>query len=88
MDKMQPYEAAEFFRYLSYVDMNGWEQTRLLISCWVDHKNVEKLSDIIKFPWDKDVNKDDYNEQEVTQKEAKELEKLSSMIFEKYIKKE
>ena len=87
MDSMQPYEAAEFFRYISYVDMNGWEQTRLIISCWVDHSNVNKLSDIIKFPWDSDDN-NKKEDKEVSKEEAKQLEDLSSMIFEKYIKKE
>lgn len=89
MDKMQPYEATEFFNYLSYADCSGWEQTRLLLSCWVDHSNVSKLSDIIRFPWDLDINiKDDVHEQEITKEEVKKLNELSSEIFEKYIKKE
>lgn len=59
MDKMQEYEIADFYSVLDYTDYQIWEQTRLLLSCHVDHRKVKKLTDIMKFPWDKDYSKKD-----------------------------
>lgn len=59
MDRMQEWEVADLYGVIDYADYHTWEQTRLLLSCYVDHKKVKKLTDIMKFPWDKEISKSD-----------------------------
>lgn len=74
MDVMQEWEAAEFYDVLNYADYSGWEQTRLVLSCYVDHKKVKKLSDIIRFPWDSDNKNTDI---EISNEQISRLKKMS-----------
>lgn len=52
MDKLQDWETIEIVKYIQYAYAPQWEMTRLILSCYADHKKVKKLTDIIEFPWD------------------------------------
>lgn len=84
MDKLEEWEVLEFYDIIDYSDFASWEQTRLLMSMNVDHKKVKKLSDIIKFPWDKDYNKDDI---EISADDIKRLKQMSEVYSKKLNKK-
>lgn len=75
MDSMQEWEAAEFYDVLTYAGYRDWEQTRLLLSCHVDHRKVRKLTDIIRFPWDPDGQTD--SEREISNEQIEQLKKMS-----------
>lgn len=83
MDSMQEWEVAELYGAIEYADYHTWEQTRLLLSCHVDHKKVKKLTDIMKFPWDKEVTQT--NNIEISKQDISRLgmlaEKLSQNKF-------
>lgn len=70
MDELQEWEAIELLSNLAYVDCTSWEQTRILLSTQVDRKKTPKLTDIIKFPWDKKDPNDKWNN--MTEKEQEE----------------
>ena len=80
MDKMQEYEIADFYSVLDYTDYQIWEQTRLLLSCHVDHRKVKKLTDIMKFPWDKDYSKKDI---EISNEDVSRLRMLAQKQLDK-----
>ena len=82
MDKMQEYEIADFYSVLDYTDYQIWEQTRLLLSCHVDHKKVKKLTDIMKFPWDKDYSKQD-KDIEISNEDVSRLRMLAQKQLDK-----
>lgn len=75
MDDMQEWEVMELYDFIGYADYASWEQTRMLLSCYVDHKKIHKMSDIMKFPWDND-NKTDHDT-EITNDEIGKLEKMA-----------
>lgn len=59
MEKLEDWETLELINYIQFANSQEWEMTRLLLSCYVDHKKVKKLTDIIQFPWDEDYVKDE-----------------------------
>lgn len=52
MDKLEDWETIEIVNYIQYAYAPQWEMTRMILSCYADHKKVKKLTDIIEFPWD------------------------------------
>lgn len=84
MDIMQEWEMIEFTDVVEYAGYSSWEQTRLLISCWVNSKKVKKLSDILKFPWDSDKN----NDIEISNEDINRLKKLSQNYIKNTLAKE
>lgn len=78
MDKMEEWETAELINNLSYADAHSWEQTRLLLSCYVDHKKVKDIKDIMHFPWDplKERTQDEMSEEEILAKKKRQREEL------------
>lgn len=86
MDSMAEWEVIEFYDVIDYADYCTWEQTRLLLSCYVDHKKVKKLSDIIKFPWDSDKQKDEA-EKEISKEDIERLKNLSQRMSKNMINK-
>ena len=79
MDSMAEWEVIEFYDVINYADYVTWEQTRLLLSCYVDHKKVKKLSDIIKFPWD-DEKIHNEADKEITKEDIERLKNLSQRM--------
>lgn len=79
MDSMTEWEVMEFFDVINYADYATWEQTRLFLSCYVDHKKVKKLSDIIKFPWD-DEKTHEETDKEISKEDIERLKKLSQRM--------
>lgn len=79
MDSMTEWEVIEFYDVINYADYVTWEQTRLLLSCYVDHKKVKKLSDIIKFPWD-DEKIHNEADKEITKEDIERLKNLSQRM--------
>lgn len=71
---MQEWEVMEFYNVINYSGYREWEQTRLILSCFVDHKKVKKLSDIIKFPWDSEYKKDEHK---ISNEDIARLKKMS-----------
>lgn len=56
MDKMEEWEIRPICSGLQYTDRNSWEQTRLRIyslACMFS-KQQRDVSDIMKFPWEKE----------------------------------
>lgn len=76
MDEMEEWEVMEFLDVINYADSVGWEQTRILLSCYADKKKVHKLSDIIEFPWDED-NKNN-KDKEISNEEIIKLKQKAS----------
>ena len=81
MEKLQLWEVLELYNYLEYADSNAWEQTRLILSCWVDHKKVKKVQDIMKFPWDplRERTQDEMSEEEKIAKKRRQREELKKI---------
>ena len=82
MDKMEEWEVVELYDVVGYAEYSSWEQTRLILSCYADTKKVKKLSDIIKFPWDKDGQND--KSKEMTNEQRDKLRKMSEDYAKKY----
>lgn len=79
MDSMAEWEVIEFYDVINYADYVTWEQTRLLLSCYVDHKKVKKLSDIMKFPWDNDrIEKS--SDTNISNEDIERLKKMAQQI--------
>ncbi len=79
MDSMPEWEVIEFYDVLNYADYCTWEQTRLLLSCYVDHKKVKKLSDIVKFPWDEEKTHNE-EDKEISKEDIERLKNLSQQM--------
>lgn len=86
MDKMEEWEVMEFYDVVTYSDYSAWEQTRLILSCYADHKKVKKLSDIIEFPWDRDKNNRD-TDKEISKAQIDKMKKMSQEYL-KYVNNE
>ena len=58
MDKLEDWEMYELMDVTAYADTNNWEQTRLIsyIIAQVNSKKKLKLKDIMKFPWEKEMD--------------------------------
>jgi hypothetical protein len=78
MDKMNEWETAELINVLEYTDVSSWTQTRQLLSCWVDHKKVKKIQDIMRFPWDplEERTQDQLSDEEKRAKKLRQREEL------------
>lgn len=85
MDKMEEWEMLELNDVVEYSGYTSWEQTRLLLSCYVDSKKVHKLSDIIKFPWDKESSS---TNQEISNDDINRLRQLSQAYIKNTLSKE
>ena len=61
MDKLEDWEMYELMDVTAYADTNNWEQTRLIsyIIAQVNSKKKLKLKDIMKFPWEKEMDAKD-----------------------------
>lgn len=86
MDTMQEWEVADLYKCLDYADYHTWEQTRLLLSCYVDHKKVKKLTDIMKFPWDNEISKTN-DDKEISDEDISRLRMLAQKQLSKNILK-
>lgn len=78
MDKMEEWEVIELYDVVNYSEYSSWEQTRLLLSCYVDHKKVKKMSDIMKFPWDPDYVEPDNDSIEISNEQIKKLKSMAA----------
>lgn len=78
MDDMQMYEVFPLMTHLHLTFRQGWEQTRQLMFSTLSPylKKGKKLTDIIKFPWDKE----DKKTQHITPKIEMTPEKLQEMV--------
>jgi hypothetical protein len=74
MDKMQPWEVAEFANVIEYNNAAGWEQARSIMYMIAQVNSKKKLSikDIIKLPWDSEGGKSNI---EITNEEIEMLKK-------------
>lgn len=59
MDQMQVYEVEDILKNLGETDVNSWEQTRFITYCIAQANSKKKLkpSDVMKFSWDKTINR-------------------------------
>lgn len=73
MDELQEFEALELCNYIPYTDCTAWETTRVLLSAQVDRKKTPKLTDIMKFPWDKKDPEEIYDN--MSEEEQEQLRK-------------
>jgi hypothetical protein len=89
MDTMQEWEVANFYDYINWSGYHTWEQTRLLLSCYVDHKKVSKITDIMRFAWDEKDPNEQYDElsekdkESLRQKQREYLVKMAKDVFKK-----
>lgn len=84
MDKMQEWEVAELYNTMQFSEYHSWEQTRLLLSCYVDRKKVKSLQDIIRFAWDE---KDDNSYDELSETEKKKKREAARKLLKNMSKK-
>ena len=89
MDRMQIYELTDIFENLPFMDVNSWEQTRLQVYTTSQIMSTKKLklTDILKFPWEKEKEdeergkeKEEYKlPQEISNEDIKRLKEKANM---------
>lgn len=69
-------ECLWILRNLEYMDKNLWEATRMRIfsTASMFSKGQLKMADIMKFPWDKEVNEEEPTPTAMTDEERKNME--------------
>jgi len=81
LDEIEWYEISAALKYQYYAVKDGWEQARL-ISFLIAQSNSRKrlkMEDILEFPWEKEITKEDQN---ITKEEIERLKQEA----ENYIK--
>lgn len=80
MDRMKVYEALECLASLHYGKKEEWEQARFIAYMvgQVNSTKTLKLTDIIRFPWDEDVE-----EVVIDENEIKRLQERTKLIEKK-----
>lgn len=60
---MQTYEVNTIIENIPYLDRNLWEQTRFLayVNVQINSKKQYNPTDILKFAWDTELNKEIHN---------------------------
>lgn len=81
MDKLQWYEVNNYLSSLQYLDVNSWEQTRLLIFAVSSMFSKKQLTqqDIMKFPWEEEIKNT-----EITNEDIERLKKQAEIIKQKH----
>lgn len=79
LDRMQFYEIEALIENLWMKNKETWEQTRTISYITAQCQSSKKLNpeDLMKFPWDKDYEKEDFSEEDrkAILNEMKEMEK-------------
>ena len=72
MDEMELWEAYILCENLQYCDRSVWEASRIIsyISAMPNSKKKLKLTDIIKFPWDKTTSVKESREERIKKMES------------------
>lgn len=75
---MQDWEIQDYIDNIKYLDVNSWEQTRLImyVTAQVNSKKKLELKDVIKFPWDNSQNNTEIKSEDIIK--LKEKAKLIS----------
>lgn len=82
LDKMEFYEIRALMKYHYYAHKDNWEQARLIsyLIAQVNSKNKLKLSDIIDFGWDKDMEKKDEEVKAVSNEQINKLREEAKKV--------
>ncbi len=61
LDEIQTYEISALMKYSYYRHKEDWEQARLIsyLIAQVNSNKKLKVTDIVKFPWESETDKDD-----------------------------
>jgi hypothetical protein len=89
LDNMQMYEVRALLQYSYYRNRESWEQSRLIAYITAQTQSTKRIkpTDIMTFPWEKDVHKQSNEEIEVSQKDIDALAEKAKQMEEIFKKK-
>lgn len=83
------YEVRSLLQYSYYRDKESWEQSRLIAYITAQTQSTKRMkpTDIMTFPWEKDLRKQSNEEIEVSQKDIDALAEKAKQMEEIFKKK-